>query len=54
MKNIKVKTGEFVREKMTKEELEEVKKILEYYKNKESEKLEIKKTHSNSIKEFEF
>lgn len=54
MKNIKVKPGEFIREEMTKEELEEVKKILEYYKNKESDRLEIKKTYSNSTKEFEF
>lgn len=52
MKNIKA--GEFVREKMTQEELEEVKKILEYYKNKESEKLENKKTYNNKTKEFNF
>ena len=54
MKDMKVKVGEFVREKMTKEELEEVRELLKYYKNKESEKSEVKNSYNNKGKRLEF
>lgn len=55
MKEIKVKPGEFVRDKMDKEEFEEMKKLLEeFYKKKESEQLETKKTHNNTTKGYKF
>lgn len=46
MEDIKVKEEKFIREKMTKEELEEVRERLEKYK-KEREKNEFKQTHDN-------
>lgn len=53
MKDIKVKPGEFVREEITKEELEEVRERVKKYKE-EREGNEIKPTHDNRKLVYKF
>lgn len=53
MKDMKVKVGEFVREKMTKEELEEVRERVKKYKEGRV-KSEAKSSYNNKGKRLEF